>query len=88
MKQWAIRLVSLPDAYVQCMDNLEFMRDLRTGSMKLIVTSPPYNIGKAYERRKALDTYLASQAQVISECVRLLYPQESIRGWGGDAHAE
>ena len=63
---------------MQCQDNLEFMRDLPPDSMKLIVTSPPYNIGKAYEKRRTLETYLASQAQVISECVRLLHPQGSL----------
>lgn len=66
------------DAIIECADNLEFMRCLINDSMKLIVTSPPYNLGKAYERRKALDTYLSSQTQVISECVRLLHPQGSI----------
>jgi adenine-specific DNA-methyltransferase len=56
--------------------------------MKLIVTSPPYNIGKAYERRKALETYLSSQAQVISECVRLLGPRGSICWQVGNHIAE
>jgi adenine-specific DNA-methyltransferase len=63
---------------IKCQDNLAFMRDLPSELMKLIVTSPPYNIGKVYERRKILDIYLASQAQVISECVRLLHPRGSI----------
>lgn len=61
-----------------CMDNLAFMRPLPDESMKLIVTSPPYNIGKAYEKRSALDTYVKEQAQVISECVRLLHRRGSI----------
>jgi adenine-specific DNA-methyltransferase len=46
--------------------------------MQLIVTSPPYNIGKAYERRHALEDYVAQQSQVISECVRLLGPHGSL----------
>lgn len=53
-------------------DNLAFMRPLPDGMMHLIVTSPPYNIGKRYERRSPLDAYIKDQAQVISECVRLL----------------
>jgi adenine-specific DNA-methyltransferase len=65
-------------ATLTCQDNLAFMRDVPSESMKLIVTSPPYNIGKSYERRKTLENYLASQAQVISECVRLLHPNGSI----------
>jgi adenine-specific DNA-methyltransferase len=67
-----------PRVSMQCQDNLLFMRDLPAESMKLIVTSPPYNIGKAYEKRKTLETYLASQAQVISESVRLLHPRGSL----------
>lgn len=67
-----------PRAYVKCQDNLAFMRELPAEIAKLIVTSPPYNIGKSYEKRKTLDTYIASQAQVISECVRLLHSQGSI----------
>lgn len=46
--------------------------------MKLVVTSPPYNIGKTYERRTSLERYLAEQARVIAECVRVLHPQGSL----------
>jgi len=65
-------------AAMVCADNLAFMRTLRTGSMKLIVTSPPYNIGKSYERRTSLERYVNDQAQVISECVRLLNRRGSL----------
>ena len=66
------------DAVMACEDNLSFMRPLSAASMRLIVTSPPYNIGKSYERRKSLDSYVSQQAQVISECVRLLAPDGSL----------
>jgi len=66
------------DAIMACGDNLAFMRPLPAGSMQLIVTSPPYNIGKAYERRSPLTAYVQQQAQVISECVRLLSEDGSI----------
>ena len=46
--------------------------------MHLIVTSPPYNIGKSYEARWKMDDYVQAQAQVISECVRLLSPRGSL----------
>lgn len=59
-------------------DNLAFMRPLPDGMMHLIVTSPPYNIGKRYERRSPLDAYINNQAQVISECVRLLSDHGSL----------
>lgn len=71
-------LTRQPDAVMECRDNLSFMRPLRSGSMQLIVTSPPYNIGKKYEKRSPLDAYVASQAEVIAECVRLLHPRGSL----------
>lgn len=46
--------------------------------MQLIVTSPPYNIGKAYESKSTLEEYIESQTGVIAECVRLLSPRGSI----------
>ncbi len=66
------------DAVMTCQDNLNFMRSLKSESMKLIVTSPPYNIGKAYEKKSPLKTYIHDQAQVISECIRLLDPSGSL----------
>lgn len=73
------RLAVDKNAFMACEDNLAFMRTLQSGSMKLIVTSPPYNIGKSYERRKStLDRYINDQAAVIAECVRLLHPNGSL----------
>jgi adenine-specific DNA-methyltransferase len=66
------------NAVVAVADNMTFMSGLAADSMKLIVTSPPYNIGKAYERRQSLDFYMAEQENVIEECVRLLHPEGSI----------
>ena len=61
-----------------CRDNLEFMRELPAGRFKLIVTSPPYNLGKEYESRAPLDAWLENQERVVGECARLLHPQGSI----------
>ena len=66
------------NVFMERKDNLAFMRPLPDESMQLIVTSPPYNIGKIYEKRSPLDAYIQSQAQVISECVRLLSPRGSL----------
>lgn len=63
---------------MECVDNLAFMRPLPDQTMKLIVTSPPYNIGKSYEKKSPLEDYVQQQAQVISECVRLLHPNGSL----------
>ncbi len=72
------RLGAGRDAVMACQDNLDFMRPLPSDSMHLIVTSPPYNIGKAYEARSRLDAYVETQARVISECVRLLNQRGSL----------
>ena len=63
---------------IECKDNIEFMRELPKESMKLIVTSPPYNIGKEYEKRTSREDYVKEQAATIAEAVRLLHPNGSI----------
>jgi adenine-specific DNA-methyltransferase len=73
-----IPLHSDRDVEIECGDNLTFMHDLEAESMKLIVTSPPYNIGKSYETRRSLKNYKEAQAATIAEAVRLLHPQGSI----------
>lgn len=59
-------------------DCLELLRTIPAESVQLIVTSPPYNIGKAYEKRLHLDVYLRDQSRVIEECVRVLAPRGSV----------
>jgi len=54
------------------------MAQIPDAAASLVVTSPPYNIGKQYEKRRSLDTYLAMQAAVISEAVRITAPEGSI----------
>jgi adenine-specific DNA-methyltransferase len=63
---------------IEASDNLKFMRHLDDQSMKLIVTSPPYNLGKTYEARRSQEVYLEEQAATIAEAVRLLHPRGSI----------
>jgi adenine-specific DNA-methyltransferase len=65
-------------AEISCEHNLKFMRRLPDESIDLIVTSPPYNIGKSYEKRSSLEKYVEDQAACIAEAVRLLAPNGSI----------
>ena len=46
--------------------------------VNLVVTSPPYNLGKPYETKLHLDEYLLEQKRVIAECVRILDDKGSI----------
>ncbi|MEM7538816.1 MAG: hypothetical protein AAF639_42045 [Chloroflexota bacterium] len=41
----------------------DFINTLPTESVKLIITSPPYNLGKAYENKVGIETYLAQQIE-------------------------
>jgi len=59
-------------------DCLDLMRGIPDNSAELVVTSPPYNIGKSYEKRLDLKVYLDNQAKVIRECIRILNPKGSI----------
>jgi len=59
-------------------DCMELLRSMPDESLQLVVTSPPYNIGKEYERRLKLEVYLEQQAEVIRECVRCLASRGSI----------
>lgn len=53
-------------------DCLDFLRSLPDRCAKLILTSPPYQVGKAYENRMTFQDYVAQQQKVIVECVRVL----------------
>lgn len=59
-------------------DCLDLLKSIPDESLTLVITSPPYNIGKEYEKRLKLKSYLEQQAAVIRECVRCLSPQGSI----------
>ena len=69
-----------PDSHavLACEDNLAFIKKIPDEHIKLIVTSPPYNLGKNYEAKTSLDSYLETQERVVEECVRILHPQGSI----------
>ena len=59
-------------------DCLDFLSQIPDSSIQLIVTSPPYNIGKEYETRLDIQEYVSQQSRVIDECVRVLKDNGSI----------
>jgi adenine-specific DNA-methyltransferase len=61
-------------------DAIEEMRKLKKESVNLIVSSPPYNIGKIYEREKklSLNEYLTWQKEVLASANELLSDGGSI----------
>ncbi|MDI6766907.1 MAG: site-specific DNA-methyltransferase [Bacteroidota bacterium] len=61
-----------------CGDTLDFLKTIPNDTAKLIITSPPYNLGKEYESKKAIEIYLEFQDQVIEQLVSKLRPDGSI----------
>ncbi len=59
-------------------DCLETLRGLPSGFAQLIITSPPYNIGKEYEKATHLDRYLHALGPIVDELIRVLSPSGSL----------
>ncbi|MEW6566622.1 MAG: site-specific DNA-methyltransferase [Chloroflexota bacterium] len=59
-------------------DTRDLLCTIPSGSIRLIVTSPPYNVGKEYETRVSLKSYLETQREVIGELCRVLADDGSI----------
>lgn len=77
-----MKISSTFDATANCVlfegNCLDLLKEIPDESIKLIVTSPPYNLGKPYETRLDLQDYLDQQKQVIEEAVRVLDSEGSI----------
>ncbi len=56
----------------------DFVATIPDQTVSLIITSPPYNLGKEYEDRVSIDCYLREQAQLIVELYRVLKDDGSI----------
>lgn len=59
-------------------DCLELLAQVPDEFVKLVVTSPPYNLGKDYEKKLELKEYLKQQRKIIKESVRILDNEGSI----------
>lgn len=59
-------------------DTLEVLKNLPSSAFKLIVSSPPYNIGKEYEKQVELKNYLEWQTEIIKELSRVVTTDGSI----------
>lgn len=63
---------------ISALDCGDLLRSLPDSSVDLIVSSPPYNIGKEYESKVELQHYLDAQRKILAECARVLKPTGSI----------
>jgi adenine-specific DNA-methyltransferase len=61
-------------------DRLELLHQVKAAGShaELIITSPPYNLGKEYEEQTSLDEYIESQRQTIKASIEILSPTGSI----------
>lgn len=59
-------------------DCLQLLSRMPSGIADLVITSPPYNVGKEYEERSEIDRYVAIQTRVIEQCIRVLSDRGSI----------
>lgn len=59
-------------------DTLIALRKLPESKFKLAVSSPPYNIGKEYEKQIELQHYIDWQAEVIKELARIVSEDGSV----------
>jgi adenine-specific DNA-methyltransferase len=59
-------------------DCRDLLAQIPDESIQLVVTSPPYNIGKSYESRISLEAYVQREDEVIAACIRKLQPGGSI----------
>ncbi len=66
------------DIVVHLGDTLEFLKNIPSETANLIITSPPYNVGKSYEDRRSFDQYIDFQSCVADELVRTLHPRGSL----------
>lgn len=56
----------------------EFVAQVPDNLVALVVTSPPYNLGKEYENRVSIEQYLKIQSQLIAQLHRVLREDGSI----------
>ena len=59
-------------------DCLTAIKKIEDGKFDLILTSPPYNVGKSYETKTSIEKYLETQEEIIEQLVRTLSSKGSI----------
>jgi DNA modification methylase len=66
------------EAVILSGDSADTLKTLPARSVKLIITSPPYNIGKAYEQATQLKAYLENLAPIVDQLIRVLADDGSL----------
>src|SRR6266496_532382 len=66
------------ESEVYCGDALKYLEKFPEKKFDLIITSPPYNVGKSYEVKDTIERYLKSQEEIIKELIKVLSDKGSI----------
>ena len=66
------------DAVILAGDSAATLKTVPDGAAKLIITSPPYNIGKAYEQATHLTEYLENLTPIVDQLIRVLAEDGSL----------
>lgn len=69
---------SAVEANIICGESKETLQKMEAGKFDLIITSPPYNVGKSYEVQKSIKSYLETQEEIIDEMIRVLSERGSV----------
>ncbi len=59
-------------------DTYKSLKGFEDQKFNLVITSPPYNVGKAYETKQSIEKYLENQKEVIDELIRVTSDKGSI----------
>lgn len=59
-------------------DTYENLKNIEDEKFDLVITSPPYNVGKEYETKTSIEKYLEEQEKVIKELIRVTSQQGNI----------
>ncbi len=68
----------LLDYEVKHGDCLTVLKTIEDKKFDLIITSPPYNVGKSYETKTSIEKYLETQENIINELIRTLSDKGNI----------
>lgn len=77
-KEIATQFDPTADIVLYSGDTNDLIEQIPYNSVKLIITSPPYNLGKSYENQVSIEKYLETQAQTIAKLYRILHSEGSI----------
>lgn len=59
-------------------DTYKFLKTVPDEAVSLVISSPPYNIGKEYETKQSIESYLKEQEPIIKELKRIISNDGSI----------